>query len=159
MNLGFWIAWFQYQKLKIFLFEYLTWRQRILPREGFSPSSRDWFEGFFLDQELNQKVLNEGLNWRRILRAGEGGWIIINDRIFTTPNKENKTLQLHPPSDFFPFFSVNSCCFSFIIMPDFWSCNHVFIPSFQREQLADTIKRCSWCFEANEVGLNAIGWL
>jgi hypothetical protein len=71
-----------------------------------------------------------------ILKAGEGGWIIINDRIFTTLNKENKTLQLHPPSDFFPFFSANSCCFSFIITPDFWSCNHVFIASFQREQLA-----------------------
>jgi len=40
------------------------------------------------------------------LKAGEGGWMIINDRIFTTPNKENKTLQLHPPADFFPFFSV-----------------------------------------------------
>jgi hypothetical protein len=39
------------------------------------------------------------------LKAGEGGWIIINDRILTTPNKENKTLQLHPPADFFPFFS------------------------------------------------------
>jgi hypothetical protein len=26
--------------------------------------------------------------------------------------------------------------FSFIITPDFWSCNHVFITSFQREQLA-----------------------
>jgi hypothetical protein len=70
------------------------------------------------------------------LKAGEGGWIIINDKIFTTPNKENKTLQLHPPSDFFPFFSENSCCLSFIVMPDFWSCNHVFIASFQREQLA-----------------------
>ena len=58
---------------------------------------------------------------RRILKAGEGGWIIINYRIFTTTNKENKTLQLHPPSDFFPFFSANSCCFSFIITPDFWS--------------------------------------
>jgi len=106
MNLGFWIAWFRYQKLNIFLFEYLTWRQRILPREGFSPSSREWFEWFVLDQGLNRKVLNEGLNWRRILRAAEGGWIIINDRIFTTPNKKNKTLQLHPPSDFFPFFSA-----------------------------------------------------
>jgi nucleoid-associated protein YgaU len=33
------------------------------------------------------------------LKVGEGGWIIINDRIFTAPNKKNKTLQLHPPSD------------------------------------------------------------
>jgi hypothetical protein len=40
------------------------------------------------------------------LKAGEGGWIIINDRIFTTSNKENKTLPLHPPSDFFSFFSL-----------------------------------------------------
>jgi hypothetical protein len=35
--LGFWIAWFWYQKLKIFTFEYLTWKQRILPREGSWP--------------------------------------------------------------------------------------------------------------------------
>jgi len=33
------------------------------------------------------------------LKVGEGAWIIINDRIFTAPNKKNKTLQLHPPSD------------------------------------------------------------
>ena len=26
----------------------------------------------------------------------------------------------------FLFFAANSCCFSFIIMPDFWSCNHDF---------------------------------
>jgi hypothetical protein len=70
------------------------------------------------------------------LKAVEEGWIIINDRIFTTSNKENKTLQLHPPFDFFPFFSANFCCFSFIITPDFWSYNHVFIASFQMEQLA-----------------------
>jgi len=35
---GFWIAWFRYQKLKIFPFEYLTWKQRFLPRQGFCPS-------------------------------------------------------------------------------------------------------------------------
>jgi hypothetical protein len=52
------------------------------------------------------------------MKAGKGGWIIINDRIFTTPNKENRTLQLHPPSDFFPFFSL---LFSFLITPDFLS--------------------------------------
>jgi hypothetical protein len=40
------------------------------------------------------------------LKAGEGGWIIINDRIFTTSNKENKTLSLHPPSDFFPSLQI-----------------------------------------------------
>jgi hypothetical protein len=37
MNLGFWIAWFRYQKLKIFSFEYLTWKYRIMLREGFWP--------------------------------------------------------------------------------------------------------------------------
>ena len=37
MNLVFWIAWFWYQKLKIFLFEYLLWKQIILPREEFWP--------------------------------------------------------------------------------------------------------------------------
>jgi len=126
MNLGFWITWFRYQKLKIFSFEYLTWGQKILPREGYSPSSRGWFEGFFLDQGLNQKLLKWGIELKKDIESWRGGWIIINDRIFSTPNKENETLQLHPPSDFFPFFAANSCCFSFIIMPEFWSCNHVF---------------------------------
>jgi len=67
------------------------------------------------------------------LKAGEGGWIIINDRIFTTPNKENRTLQLHPPSDFFPFFL---CCFPFSSHLIFGDEDHVFVASFQREQLA-----------------------
>jgi hypothetical protein len=67
------------------------------------------------------------------LKAGEGDWIIINDRIFTTTNKKNKTLQLHPPSDLFPLFSVNSCCFSFIITPDFGAEDHVFVASFPRK--------------------------
>jgi len=106
MNLGFWITWFRYQKLKIFPFEYLTWGQKILPREGYSPSSRDWFEGIFLDQGLNRKVLKWGIELKNDIESWRGGWIIINDRIFTTRNKENKTLQLHPPADFFPFFSA-----------------------------------------------------
>ena len=38
MNLGFWISWFRYHKLKIFPFEYLMWKKRILSREGFQPS-------------------------------------------------------------------------------------------------------------------------
>jgi hypothetical protein len=68
-----------------------------------------------------------------ILKAGEGGWIIIIDRIFTTPNEENKTLQLHPPADFFPFFL---CCFPFSSRLIFGAEDHVFVASFQREQLA-----------------------
>jgi len=61
------------------------------------------------------------------LKAGEGGWIIINDKIFTTPNKENKTLQLHPPSDFFPFFSAGF----HVCLADLRAADHVFIDSFQ----------------------------
>jgi hypothetical protein len=68
-----------------------------------------------------------------ILKAGEGGWIIINDRIFTTPNKENRTLQLHPPADFFLFFL---CCFPFSSRLIFGAEDHIFVASFQREQLA-----------------------
>jgi hypothetical protein len=67
------------------------------------------------------------------LKAEEGGWIIINDRIFTTPNKENKTLQLHPPSDFFPFFRRYFPFSSHLI---FGAEDHVFVALFQREQLA-----------------------
>jgi hypothetical protein len=33
MNLGFWITWFRYQKLKIFPFEYLVLKAGILGRE------------------------------------------------------------------------------------------------------------------------------
>jgi hypothetical protein len=67
-----------------------------------------------------------------ILKAGEGGWIIINDRMFTTPNKENRTLQLHPPADFFLFFLY---CFPFSSSLIFGVEDHVFVASFQREQL------------------------
>jgi len=67
-----------------------------------------------------------------ILKAGEGGWIIINDRIFTTPNKENKTLQLHPRANFFFFL----CSFPFSSCLIFGAEDHVFVASFQREQLA-----------------------
>jgi len=120
MNLGFRIAWFQYQKLKIFPFEYLVLKAGISGREkDFCPSSRDWFEGFFFGPRTESKCAKlrdwiEGGHWK----LERGGWIIINDKIFTTPNKENRTLQLHPPSDFFPFFSL---LFSFLITPDFWS--------------------------------------
>jgi hypothetical protein len=41
---------------------------------------------------------------KKDIESWRGGWIIINYMIFSTPNKENETLQLHPPSDFFPFF-------------------------------------------------------
>jgi len=37
MYLGFWITWFRYQKLKIFSFEYLVWKHRILLWEEFQP--------------------------------------------------------------------------------------------------------------------------
>jgi len=40
------------------------------------------------------------------IESWRGGWIIINDKIFTTSNKENKTLPLHPPSDFFPSLQI-----------------------------------------------------
>ena len=36
---------------------------------------------------------------KKDIESWRGGWIIINGRIFSTPNKENETLQLHPPSD------------------------------------------------------------
>jgi len=39
------------------------------------------------------------------------------------------------PSWVLSFFLCKFMLFSFIIMPDFWSYNHVFIASFQREQL------------------------
>jgi hypothetical protein len=68
-----------------------------------------------------------------ILKAGEGDWIIINDKIFTTPNKENRTLQLHPPADFFLFFLLFFPLSSRLI---FGAEDHVFVASFQREQLA-----------------------
>jgi len=136
MNLGFWIAWFQYQKLKIFPFEYLMWKQRILPWEGFSPSLQAWFEGFVLDHGLKWKVLKWGINWRRILEAGEGGWIIINDGISTTLNKKNKTLQHVPlPIWFLSFFFANFLLVSMFLLLDWRAVYHIFIALFQRKQL------------------------
>jgi len=97
------------------------------PQEGFLPKFAGLIRRIFFGPRTELKSakmrdwIEEG-HWK----LERGAWIIINDMIFTTPNKKNKTLQLHPPSDFFPFFSANSCCFSFIITPDFWSC----IPCF-----------------------------
>ena len=107
MNLGFWIAWFQNQKLKIFPFEYLVLKAGIPGREkDFCPSSWDWFEGFFFYQGLNWNVLNWGIELKKDIESWRGELDHHKWHVFTTPNKENRTLQLHPPSDFFPFFSA-----------------------------------------------------
>jgi len=142
MNLGFWITWFRYQKLKIFPFEYQMWGQKILLREGYSPSSRGWFEGFFLDQGLNQKLLKWGIELKKDIESWRGGWIIINDRIFSTPNKENETLQLHPPSDFFPFFRCK-----FLL---FFLYHHAWILELQPRFFLPHLKGSSWPYGRKE---------
>jgi len=142
MNLGFWITWFRYQKLKIFPFEYLTWGQKILPREGYSPSSRGWFEGFFLDQGLNRKLLKWGIELKKDIESWRGGWIIINDRIFSTSNKENEILQLHPPSDFFPFFRCK-----FLL---FFLYHHAWILELQPCFFLPHLKGSSWPYGRKE---------
>jgi hypothetical protein len=65
---------------------------------------------------------------KKDIESWRGGWIIINDRMFSTPNKENETLQLHPPSDFFPFFRCKFLlfflyeCLNFGAATMFFSC-------------------------------------
>ena len=135
MNLGFWIAWFQYQKLRIFPFEYLVLKAGIPGREkDFCPSSRDWFEGFFVDQGLNRNVLNWRIELKKDIESWRGGLDHNKWQDFYHTNKENRTtLQLHPPSDFFPLFL---CCFPFSSRLIFGAEDHVFVASFQRKQLA-----------------------
>jgi len=120
MNLGFWIAWFQYQKLKIFPFEYLVLKAGIPSREkDFCPSSQDWFEGFFLDQGLNRNVLNRGIELKKDIESWRGGLIIINNRIL--PHRIRKirpcscTLQLISFLFSLLFFLYHHTWFSFII--------------------------------------------
>jgi len=55
--------------------------------------------------------------------------------IFTTPNKENKTLQLHPPSNFFLFFLCKFPAGFHVCIADWRAADHVFIDSFQSKQL------------------------
>jgi hypothetical protein len=70
------------------------------------------------------------------LEAREGSWIIINDEISTTPNKENKTLQQTPlPIWFLSFFFVNFLLVSMFLLLDWRAADHIFIASFQRKQL------------------------
>jgi len=113
MNLSFWITWFRYQRLKIFPFEYLVWKQGSCRKNDFLPKFAGLIRRiFFWTKDWIEKCWNEGLNWRRILKAGEGGWIIINDRIFL-PHRIRKIrlCSMHPyPSDFFPFFPLQISC-------------------------------------------------
>jgi len=74
---------------------------------------------------------------KKDIESWRGCWIIINDRIFSTPNKENETLQLHPPSDFFPFFSLQiPAIFPLSSCLNFGAATMFFLASFEREQLA-----------------------
>jgi len=71
MNLGFRIAWFRYQELKIFLFEYLIWKQRIVLWEGlawvYRFDSRDLIARFLKFEEqlranMKEFFWDKGLN-------------------------------------------------------------------------------------------------
>jgi len=104
--LGFWIAWFWYQKLKIFSFKYLVWKQGFLPREGFLPEFaghnckmlKVWrpiagqFEAIFLDQWPNgkgakiKKLIEDKIrrnfvgerNWRTTFLSAQLSWFFFS---------------------------------------------------------------------------------
>jgi len=104
MNLGFWIAWFRYQKLKLFPFEYLVWKQRILPWEEFQPEfvcnsvlQKDFFSLWILHESCSLVCVDEFELLNRLISISEAQYIPI---WISSKNAGNIVFFFAPPPPF-----------------------------------------------------------
>jgi len=95
MNFGCWIAWFRYQKLEIFTFEYLIRKRKFCRKKDFA--SQVWWTELKKKTEIRELIADK--NWKKL------SWV----------SKKRKTgtrliLQTTPSC----FYTLICICFSFL---------------------------------------------